>query len=444
MFEGLKKKFSNFIDSIAKKEEEEIRQEEKKDEAGHEKESAAIMEKHAPVQEAEREHGAELLVKPAPDAVKVHEQKERREEERQAEARQDPHVGQVKDTRMAFQEHGEGSRQAESRKEDTAGRQAHEYKEPVERAVPRPAARQPEQKVTLGTRLKGIVFKEVKVSHQDVEPFMEQLRISLLQSDVNYEVTEKILNRMEQELTSKPIEAKNLQRNITGVIRDSILSVLSKGSDVDMIARARSKKGSGDPFRILFIGPNGAGKTTAMAKLTKMLMDNGFTCVLSASDTFRAAAIEQTAYHASKLGVPVIKGIYGADPASVSFDAIAYAKAHRIDVVLIDSAGRQETNKSLMEEIKKMVRVAKPDMKIFVGESITGNALLNQVREFDEAVKLDGIILTKLDADAKGGNTLSILSETNVPVLFFGTGEAYDAIMSYRPEFILDSLVPNN
>ena len=444
MFEGLKKKFSNFIDSIAKKEEEEIRQEEKKGETEQRKEGTTIVEKHALVKEAEPEHGTELRGDPGPEAVKADEQKERKEEARQAEAKQEPHVVQVKDAYMVAQEHDEGSRPVEIGKKDDMGRQAREDKEPAERIVPKPAAKRQEQKVTLGTRLKGIVFKEVRVNHQDVEPFMEQLRISLLQSDVNYEVTEKILNRMEQELTSKPIEARNLQHNITGVIRDSILSVLSKGSDVDVIARARLKKGSGEPFRILFIGPNGAGTTTAMAKLTRMFMNNGFTCVLSASDTFRAAAIEQTVYHASKLGVPVIKGTYGADPASVSFDAIAYAKAHGIDVVLIDSAGRQETNKSLMEEIKKMVRVAKPDMKIFVGESITGNALLNQVREFNEAVKLDGIILTKLDADAKGGNTLSILSETDVPVLFFGTGEAYDAIMSYRPEFILDSLVPNN
>ncbi len=382
MFESLKKKFSSFIDSITKKEEETVKQEEKKEGTDKTEKVASApeppIEPKAPV---EKEH---VKIPDAQPPVKIH-----REEQK-------------------------------------------------------PAIRQQEQKVTLGTRLKSAVFREVRVSHNDVEPFLEQLKISLLQSDVNYEVTEKILSKMETELTARPIEAKDLQRNISGIIRSSILSVLSKGSDIDMIGNARARKGSGDPFRILFLGPNGAGKTTAMAKLAHMFMKNGFTCVLSASDTFRAAAIEQTAYHASKLGIHAIKGNYGADPASIAFDAIAYAKAHGIDVVLIDSAGRQETNRSLMEEIKKMVRVAKPDMKIFVGESITGNALLNQVREFNEAVRLDGIILTKLDADAKGGNTLSILSETNVPVLFFGTGESYDAIMAYSPEFVLDSIIPNN
>jgi fused signal recognition particle receptor len=139
----------------------------------------------------------------------------------------------------------------------------------------------------------------------------------------------------------------------------------------------------------------------------------------------------------------VIKGAYGADPASIAFDAIAYAKAHALDAVLIDSAGRQETNKSLIEELKKMVRVNKPDLCIFIGEGIAGNALLEQVKQFDQATKLDGVILTKLDVDAKGGNTLSILSDTQVPVLYFGTGEKYTDLMPYNPQFVVDNIVPN-
>ena len=181
-----------------------------------------------------------------------------------------------------------------------------------------------------------------------------------------------------------------------------------------------------------------------MAKIASMLIANNITCVLSASDTFRAAAIEQTAYHANKLGIKVIKGTYGADPARVAFDAIAHAKAHGIMVVLIDSAGRQETNKSLIEELKKISRVTSPDLKIFIGESISGNALLDQVKAIDEAVKLDGIILTKLDVDAKGGNTLSILSDTTIPILYFGTGEKYSDIIAYDPQFIVDNILPNN
>ena len=198
------------------------------------------------------------------------------------------------------------------------------------------------------------------------------------------------------------------------------------------------------PVRVLFLGPNGAGKTTMIAKIAHMLKLNGISCVMSASDTFRAAAIEQTEFHANKVGVPVIKGSYGADPASVAFDAIAYAKSHRISVVLIDTAGRQETNKNLVSEIQKISRITRPDATIFIGESTSGNRIAEQINEFSKSVKIDGIILTKLDCDAKGGSAVSISDITGIPILFFGTGESYDALVEYRPEFIADAVLPNN
>ncbi|MEM3839169.1 MAG: signal recognition particle-docking protein FtsY [Candidatus Micrarchaeaceae archaeon] len=426
MFDSLKKKFASFIDSITKKEEAA---------AGGDEAKAALKESP--------DTGKNAVSPPSSIPPEQSKQKEADKGNTSAGTVQEKIVAERSSPETAMDK-GERSKATETRAyqhsivPDEGAEHAYVHAQNRARPEANPS------KVTLGTRLKGILLKEVRVSPEDVEPFLEQLRISLLQSDVNYDVAEKLLGRIEEQLTSNPIESKDLQRNITEIIRASVLSVLGKTGKIDIVKLANNKRGSGEPLRILFVGPNGAGKTTAMAKLAKILIDNGFTCVLSASDTFRAAAIEQTAYHAARLGIPVIKGLYGADPASVAFDAIAYAKAHETDVVLIDSAGRQETNKSLMEEIKKMVRVAQPDLKIFVGESVAGNALLNQVREFDQAIKLDGIILTKLDADAKGGNTLSILSETEVPVLFFGTGEAYDAIMAYKPEFILDNIIPNN
>ena len=181
-----------------------------------------------------------------------------------------------------------------------------------------------------------------------------------------------------------------------------------------------------------------------MAKIAYNFKKNGITCVLSASDTFRAAAIEQTEHHANKVGVPVIKSTYGADPASIAFDAIAYAKARGIHAVLIDSAGRQETNKNLINEMQKMVRVAKPDLTIFVGESIAGNQLSEQIKEFNKFMSIDGIILTKLDADAKGGNAISIAHVTGIPLLYLGTGESYDALVPYTPDFIVNAILPNN
>ncbi|MDE1859100.1 MAG: signal recognition particle-docking protein FtsY [Candidatus Micrarchaeota archaeon] len=298
-------------------------------------------------------------------------------------------------------------------------------------------------KVTFTTRLKGIILREVKISEKDADPFIESLKMDLLQSDVNYDVTDKITASIRNGLVGKPISSRNMEGEITQAIRESIMQVLVSRPNLDIVTMVKNKKESGVlPFKIMFIGPNGAGKTTTMAKIASMLIGNGITCVMSASDTFRAAAIEQTVHHADKLGIGVVKGNYGSDPASVAFDAIAHAKARGIMAVLIDSAGRQETNKSLIEELKKMVRVTSPDLKIFVGEAISGNALLEQVKAIDQAVKIDGIILTKLDVDAKGGNTLSILSDTTVPILYFGTGEKYTDIMAYDPKFIIDNILP--
>jgi fused signal recognition particle receptor len=180
-----------------------------------------------------------------------------------------------------------------------------------------------------------------------------------------------------------------------------------------------------------------------MAKIAYALKKRGISSVLSASDTFRAAAIEQTEHHAKSVGVPVIKSSYGADPASIAFDAIAFAKAHNIQVVLIDTAGRQETNKNLISEMQKMVRVSKPDITVFVGESTAGNQLTEQIKEFSKHIQIDGIILTKLDCDAKGGNAISMAYTVGIPLLLIGTGESYEALIQYTPQFMVDTILPN-
>ena len=391
MFEGLKKKFSTFIDSLSKKEEEKAAEAEVEKKEEHYQHAGPAVEKK------------EGTVKHTHEPEPLLQKKEERAEETEIHV-ETAHHHPEKEIRQ-------------------------------ERQQP---------KVAFGTKLKGLVFKEVKISEGDVDPFIEQLKMSLLQSDVNYNAAERILEELRKELLSRPISSRQINKEITEIIRSSILRTLGTCATKDMLSLAREKKEKGElPFRILFIGPNGAGKTTTIAKVAHMLIKNGFSCVISASDTFRAAAIEQTVHHAGKLGIEAIKGKYGADPASIAFDAIAHAKATGVDVVLIDSAGRQETNKSLMEEMKKMVRVAKPDLKVFVGESITGNSLLEQVSQFNEAVGLDGIILTKLDCDAKGGNTLSILSEAKVPILYFGLGEKYDDMIPYDPNFIINNILPN-
>ncbi|MFI5412512.1 MAG: signal recognition particle-docking protein FtsY [Candidatus Micrarchaeales archaeon] len=301
-------------------------------------------------------------------------------------------------------------------------------------------------KLSFATKLKSVIVSSVHLKDNEIDDFLESIKVSLLESDVSYETTDAFLENLRLDLKSAKIDAKNINKELIELVRKSLFEILSKsgnGIDVPNFVKERISAGN-TPVKILFLGPNGTGKTTSIAKLAYKFKNLGISSVLSASDTFRAAAIEQTEHHANKVGVPVIKSKYGADPASIAFDAIAYAKSHNIQVVLIDSAGRQETNKNLISEMQKMVRVAKPDLIVFVGESTAGNVLSEQIKEFNKFMKIDGIILTKLDCDAKGGNAISIAYTTGIPLLFIGTGESYDALIPYTPSFIVDAIIPNN
>ena len=194
------------------------------------------------------------------------------------------------------------------------------------------------------------------------------------------------------------------------------------------------------PYVILFFGFNGTGKTMTIGKFAKMLRDNGYTVVMAAGDTFRAAAIEQLEVHATNLKVPIIKQKKGADSAAVIFDSIKYAKAHNIDVVLADTAGRSHTNTNLMDELRKIVRVAKPDFKVFVGDSLTVNDAAEQAKLFSDAVGIDGSVLTKVDTDPKGGACLSVAYMTKQPILYLGNGQKYEDLIDFSSKWFLDKV----
>ena len=296
-------------------------------------------------------------------------------------------------------------------------------------------------KLSLITKVKKAVFGSVVLSDAEIDRFLSGLKISMLESDVAFDVAESFIDDLGRRLKGKKIESTSINDEVIVRGAQALLDTLQKGAPGFSFMERIRAKGEG-PFVILFLGPNGTGKTTTIAKIASRLKKEGMSTVISASDTFRAAAIEQMEHHANKIGVPIIKSVYGADPASIAFDAVAYARARNIDTVLIDSAGRQETNPSLIREMEKMVRVAKPSMIIFVGESTAGNAIANQIVEFGKHMKIDGIVLTKLDCDAKGGGALSISHLTGIPILFFGVGEGYDALVDYSPEFIADAIVP--
>jgi len=283
--------------------------------------------------------------------------------------------------------------------------------------------RELEPKKSFVEKIKSKVNK-VKISEAEFEVYAEELELLLLENNVALEVAEKIIEELKENIVGKELLRKEVEEEIKDSLKEIVRGILVEPFDI--IEKIKEKKEK--PYVILFCGINGTGKTTTIAKIAEMLKKKKLSCILAAADTFRAASIEQIKKHGDKLGVKVIAHEYGSDPASVGFDAIKYAQKNRIDCVLIDTAGRIHTDKNLMAQIEKVARVCKPDAKIFVGESITGNDSVEQVKSFDWAVGIDGIILTKADVDEKGGTALSLGYVTKKPILFLGTGQEYNAI----------------
>jgi fused signal recognition particle receptor len=292
-------------------------------------------------------------------------------------------------------------------------------------------------KVSLKTKLMGVVSRTIKISEADLHDLLSELELALLESDVEQGAALEIVSNLSRELEGKEIrKSEDISEFLKKEIRDSLAKVMDV-QPIDLFAEAEGKK----PYIILFLGPNGAGKTTTMAKLTSLFAKHGKKTIWAASDTFRAASIEQLEEHARRINVRVVKHGYGADPAAVAYDAIEAARAHNIDVVMIDSAGRQETNKNLMEELRKIARVAKPHLKLYIGESYAGQSLLTQAEEFDKNLEIDAFVLTKADADAKGGTAISLLYRLKKPIAFIGTGQEYTDLIPFSPSFILDRIV---
>ncbi len=278
-------------------------------------------------------------------------------------------------------------------------------------------------------------FTSIKITESEFNEIFENLELILLENNVALEVVDSIRNNLRKELIDKEIKKGEIEKEILLALRNSIDKLLLEPFSI--LERIKNKN---EPFVIVFFGINGSGKTTTIAKLTHYLLKNKLSCVLAAGDTFRAASIEQLSKHASKLGVEVIKHDYGSDPAAVAFDTIKHAKSHKIKVVLIDTAGRMHTKANLLAEMEKIVRVTKPDLKIFVAESITGNDATEQAKNFNEAIGIDGIILTKADVDEKGGTSLSVSQVTGKPILFLGMGQKMDDLKPFNKEEIIKNL----
>ena len=278
----------------------------------------------------------------------------------------------------------------------------------------------------------GAVIRE-----KHLENVLWEMELALMESDVAVEALEEMKAIIKKRLVGLRVENRAaITPIIEKALKASLVELLSKTTfDPQTLLEKRD-----GPLVIAFVGVNGTGKTTTIARITDWLQQNGKSVVMAASDTFRAGAIEQLELHAQRLGCKFIKHQAGGDPAAVAFDAVEHARAKHRDIVMIDTAGRMQTNSNLMDEMKKIKRVAKPDLIMFVGDSLAGNDAIDQAKKFHEAVGIDAVVLTKLDVDAKGGAALSISSAIGQPIAFVGIGQEYGDIMPFDATWIVERI----
>ena len=351
--------------------------------------------------------------------IKKEESKIKKPEEKfvhKTEARETPKAAQKEEVKELAKKHEEPERAVEDKTEKI-------IKE------------EPERKGFFAAIKEKIIT--TKINAQQFESLFWELELALMENNVAVEVIEKIKRDLKEQLVEKPIRRTKVEDTIQDSLKNSIGS-LFESSNFNLTEEIKNK--AEKPYVVAFFGINGSGKTTSIAKIANMLKEKNISCVLAAGDTFRAASIEQLQLHADKIGVKLIKHTYGSDPAAVAFDAIKHAKSKDVDAVLIDTAGRMHSNQNLIDEMKKIIRVAKPDLKIFVGESITGNDCVEQAKTFNESVGIDGIILAKADIDEKGGAAVSVSYITKKPILYLGTGQEYKDLQKFDSEFIMKNL----
>jgi fused signal recognition particle receptor len=289
----------------------------------------------------------------------------------------------------------------------------------------------------LKSGLKGLVNKvtTTELKAENLRPILQDFKITLAENDVALPVADRVCDELEKRLTGVQVKRLEDRKKIVEEnLRQVLLEVMLTNNEIDLQKKVEEKREKGEPFVLLFVGINGTGKTTTIAKVAEFLRDKGYSVVLACSDTYRAGSIEQLEEHAKRLGMRMIKHKYGADPGAVAYDAVSHAKAHGINVVLIDTAGRMQTNQNLMNELQKVKRVVTPDLTVLTVDSLTGNDAVMQAEEFHKCVGIDATILTKVDADAKGGSALSVTYVTHKPILFIGTGQKYRDLEAFNPE----------
>lgn len=296
----------------------------------------------------------------------------------------------------------------------------------------------------LKSGFKGLVNKvtTTELKAENLNQILSEFKMSLAENDVAFPVADKICDELEKRLTG--VQVKRLEdrkKIIEENLRQVLLEVMLTKNKIDLLKTIDEKRKKCEPFVMMFVGINGTGKTTTIAKVAQFLRDKSFSVVLAGADTYRAGSIEQLEEHAKRLGMRIIKHNYGGDPAAVAFDAVSHAKAHGINVVLIDTAGRMQTNQNLMNELIKVKRVVGPDLTVLTVDSLIGNDAVMQAEEFNKAVSVDATILTKVDADVKGGSALSVTYVTQKPILFIGVGQKYKDLELFNPEKFVNMIL---
>lgn len=296
----------------------------------------------------------------------------------------------------------------------------------------------------LKSGLKGLVNKvtTAELKAQNLHPILADFKVSLAENDVAFPVADRICDELEKRLVG--VQVKRLEDRkeiILKNLREVLLEVMTTSNSLNLLEAAQQKRKTGEPFVVMFVGINGTGKTTTIAKIAHFFNKKKLSVAIACSDTYRAGSIEQLEEHCRRLGVKMVKHDYGADAAAVAYDTICHAKAHGINVVLIDTAGRMQTNQNLMSELAKVKRVVRPDLTVLTVDSLIGNDAVMQAEEFHKSIGIDATVLTKVDADVKGGSSLSVTYVTKKPILFIGTGQTYDDLQQFDPEKFVNMIL---
>jgi len=318
-----------------------------------------------------------------------------------------------------------------------------EVKKIVEESKQKIKKVKPSEKKSLIKKVTEKIIKKVKerkLEEKDLEPILNEMKFDLIEADVALEVAEKIIKELKDNLIGKEVKKGEEKKVIKESLRKILLEILSvpKISLEEIIEKTKKEN---RPALLVFLGFNGVGKSLNLTKTALWLKNKGYKPLIAAGDTFRAAAIDQIEEYAKSVNIPVIKQKYGADSCAVIFDARKAAEARGFDVVLADTAGRSHTNKNLMEELNKICRVNRPDLKILVLDSLSGSDVINQFNFFDKAVGIDAIIFSKVDVNEKGGNILSVCYSFKKPILFLGNGQNSKDLIEYDPNFFVSNLV---